>query len=583
MIRRKYAAGCFLAMSMASAGQVGAKAVVDLGSQESERTPTNNRKRGRVPPTYRERYLQSTQIGESQYQVVYEDYQDIFEDFQSRARDSVTKGMAPPQSMSRSMSAMSKGMSMGMSKGMPAHSQAPANATDTTSESPSYRHHPTMKKSRVKNNSSSKGMTMEMGKGGVSAPKGMPTISPAPTRVPDSTSSESPTSPPDPTVKKSMDKSSKSMKMIMSKGTKSSSTLSPATGPSAPILPTTRPPSSTGDCVSPVAAPIVNAVPEVFIQTPERCCNYNGPSAAIITHAIRDPSTSSSFEVFWDEMYQAIARTSNAANVCFFMTGIDNSASSRDLSTILMEVLGAASSDNQDIISIMTTDPTQNISLLQTVRSISNDRSQPAIGVFNSGRVNVITESIIEGQGMIPFVGYMDDSQYGMEAAAATLELLDDGTESIPVCFNARVGVLDFIGERCAAYYFSLSTQTITPTQGIACSKDSSPEELLQSILLNSANSVWGSIDCCEALGEAVMMARNNGISIVSGCQDYDQGFPPGIDFVTSQTIEQQAYQASVWANFPVLQEMSGNDGRSVQYFPGLDTFVNTAIYTTFQ
>jgi len=388
-------------------------------------------------------------------------------------------------------------------------------------------------------------------------------------------------------MKKPNHRSQKSMKDKLSRGKKSMPSKAPTSSnppniaPAAPSgpQPPVRPPSTSGNCQNIVAAPILDAVPEIFAQTPERCCDFDGPTAAIITHAFQDPETSSMFEPFWDQIYQVLARTSGGAGVCFFMTGID-STSSRLISEIMIDVLEAARI-SADIPSIMSTDPTSNTDLIETIRSIADDPLQPSIGVFNAGYANIIVESILSGNEALPFVGYRDESEYGIEAGQATLQLLN-GTQATPLCFNARVGVLDFIGQRCAAYYATVSSQPIVPEEGRSCSADSTPLELMDIILGSGANAVWSHVDCCAAMGEAVEMARQAGFSIVSGCQDFDEGGAQGVDFVTAQPIDLQGYHASTWSNFPVVQEMAGMDGKMSQYFPASASLINTAIYNSF-
>jgi len=330
-------------------------------------------------------------------------------------------------------------------------------------------------------------------------------------------------------------------------------------------------------CTSSVARAIAAEVSEATTQNPERCCNFEGPTAVYVTHAQLDDSTSSGFELFWDEVYQQIIVTSSMAHVCFVMTGYDQDfEEERSLSEILIDVNSVASS-LPDVPVIMTTDPTDSIAAVEQVREISEGENSPSIGVFNAGYTNLLIEALVSGKPRLPYIGYLDDRNYGVKAGEITLELLD-GIPAIPLCFNARLGTVDFIGERCSAYYNAVDRVPFIGPTGVACSSETSSSEIYLQLVDSNANAVWSHIDCCAAVARAALSIRGLGRRIVVGCQDEDTS--GGLaDFITAQPIELQAYLTSSWANFPVLQSLQGNDGRGEQYFPSLQSLVNTAIF----
>lgn len=342
-----------------------------------------------------------------------------------------------------------------------------------------------------------------------------------------------------------------------------------------PKSPTPQPPSS--GCMSPVATAIVDEIPEVITRNPDRCCKFSGPTAVFVTHAKRDDATSSGFEPFWDTVYKQIGETSDEADVCFVMTGYDqNLLGNKTLLDILVDTNLFVSQLSQ-VPAMMSTDPLDNTDLIQTIRAISNTPTLASIGIFNSGYRNIIIEAIVSGLDRLQFIGYLDDTDYGTKAADITLQLLN-GVPAEPLCFNARIGELALIGRRCEAYYTGVTDQTITPMEGVPCSVNSTAHDIYSAIMSVNANAVWTHVDCCAAVGQAVLMVRAKGKFIVSGCMDENTS-GGGIDFVTTQPVQLEAYQASSWANFPVLASLNGKDGRGEQYFPSLQSLINTEIY----
>ena len=346
-----------------------------------------------------------------------------------------------------------------------------------------------------------------------------------------------------------------------------------------PTPPPADPPNGMGPCSSSLAELIASEVPEVVTRNPAACCDFDGPQAVYVTHALKvsERQTLSGFETFWDEVYREIANASNPLDVCFVMTGIDRSISSRSTDDILLETVRFVSTI-PSVVSMMVTDPTENVDLITEIRSISDDLMAPSIGVFNAKYDNVIIEGILSGRARLPYVGYLDEAGYGTAAAQISLDLLD-GVAAQPLCFNARIGVVDFIGERCAAYYSGITSELIQPEVGVACSANSTATDLSSILIAQNTNAVWSHGDCCTAIADAAEMLRRDGKTIVVGCMDEDTS-GGRVDFVTAQPIALQAYSAASWANFPVIQaQQHGRDGRVEQYFPGLQSLVNTAIF----
>ena len=348
----------------------------------------------------------------------------------------------------------------------------------------------------------------------------------------------------------------------------------------SPTPPTNGTPAPTNPdaCMSAIANSIVNQVSQVFTRNPSRCCIGNPHTAVLVTHAEPDSSTFSGFEPFWDAVYLEILETTNAMGVCFVMTGYDAGAGTAELSQVILETLGVASTI-PEVPSIMATDPTTDVALMQAIRSISRNSLLSSIGVFNAGYNNLVVEAIVSGQDRLPYVGYLSDSEFGTEAGRVSLRLLD-GTPAVPLCYNARIGVSSAVAERCASFYAEVTSESIQPEEGVACSSESSPQELANQIMAIGANVVWTHVDCCVAVSAAVTIARGQGMSIIVGCQDIDTT-GGDIDFVTQQPIQLQAYQAAAMASFPVIQAGKGNDGRGEQFFPSLQTLVNTGIFST--
>lgn len=65
---------------------------------------------------------------------------------------------------------------------------------------------------------------------------------------------------------------------------------------------------------------------------------------------------------------------------------------------------------------------------MELVRSISNDPTLPVIAVFNAGYSNVIVDSIVTGERRLPYIGSIDEAEYGTSAATMTKELLNGAT-----------------------------------------------------------------------------------------------------------------------------------------------------------
>lgn len=326
-------------------------------------------------------------------------------------------------------------------------------------------------------------------------------------------------------------------------------------------------------CRSSVANAVLDIVPEVTTMNPTRCCDYKGPVGVYVTHALSSPDTESGFEPFWDAIYTQIATTSEHSDTCFVMTGYE--PSSRSLSDILTDVTVLVSS-LPDVAAMMVSDPTSDQQLMNEIRFIEQDPSSPSIGVFNAGYNNIVIESLVSGEQPIPYVGVTNDADFGIRAARFSKDALN-GREAKPLCFNGRTE-LEFIGERCVAFYAELGQDSTRPIIGASCSEDSPVEDLFTLLVDTEANVVFSTINCCTVVSEAVRMARSMGQSIVAvGCQDTDTTNGQ-IDYVAAQPILLQGYTPASWVNFPVLQARLGQRGK--QFFPSLDSIVKTDIYT---
>ncbi|GAX28265.1 hypothetical protein FisN_27Hh084 [Fistulifera solaris] len=326
-------------------------------------------------------------------------------------------------------------------------------------------------------------------------------------------------------------------------------------------------------CRSAVATAILDIVPEVITVNPPSCCNYEGPLGIYVTHALPSNDTSSGLEPFWDAIYKQIATTSEQSDACFVMTGYEPSA--RSPSDILTDVTVLASSF-QNVVAMMVSDPTSEQQLINEIRFITKDPALPSIGVFNAGYNNIVAEALVSGELLIPYVGVTNDADFGVMAAKFTKDALD-GKEAKPLCFNGRTD-LEFIGERCVAYYSELGEDSIRPIIGVSCAEDSPVEELFNILVEEEVNAVYSTNNCCTVVAAAVAMARSMGQSIATvGCQEADTTGGQ-IDFVTAQPVQIQGHTPASWVNFPVLQAQLGQRGR--QFFPSLDSIVHTDIFT---
>jgi hypothetical protein len=379
----------------------------------------------------------------------------------------------------------------------------------------------------------------------------------------------------------SKSKSAKTMSKGKGKGiwTHAPAKPSPPT-PNKPTKPTASPspPPASGPCFSSFSSFVLESVPESTAKNPNRCCDFDGATAAIVTHAQPDNSTESGFEPFWNNMYAVIDAASKKSGVCFFMTGYSpNVNSGRNLSEVLINV-NQVVSGIQMVPSMMSTDPTSGDALITEIRKISSNPAQPSIGVFNAGYDNIQLEKLVSGLPAIPFVGYMNENAYGQEAALASRQLL--GSEPpVPSCFNARSDV-PLVGARCQAYYSALQVE-VEPVTGFNCSSLTTPQQVVEILLARSVNVAWSHSDCCAAVAQAAASVQPMGRRVIVGCMD-DAPTSNGttmVDFVTRQPETLQAYATSSWANFPVIQQARGRDGRQEQFFPSLSSLVHTAIF----
>lgn len=355
------------------------------------------------------------------------------------------------------------------------------------------------------------------------------------------------------------------------------SMIPPPSATPAPTSGSTPPPTGEPGCSSPLATALESQSPETFTRNPERCCGYSGPSAVFATHGNRNDAFPSGFEAFWNEFYEELETTASLANVCFVMTGVDQNASTvRTLSEILSSLIGIISQES-DVAAFMVTDPDEELTIVESIRTITNSPTLAPAALFNAGYDNVVIEAIITGGNRLPFVGTTSDTDYGTVAARVSSDLLN-GQTAIPLCFNARTGELSFIGERCSTFYEELGVSA-APASGIPCHSNSTSDDILQRIISTGANAVFAHVDCCAALGEAAERARDQGRTLVAGCQDLDTS-SGGISFIVGASIPLQAYQSASWVFLPVLKSIAGYNGTQ-QTFPGLRSLIQVDVEET--
>jgi len=336
--------------------------------------------------------------------------------------------------------------------------------------------------------------------------------------------------------------------------------------------------SNGTECQSPASEAIASGVSGVTTRNPKACCDFDGPVGVFITHAKSYEATSSQLEPFWDTMYHQIDETSRRLGVCFVFTAVE--ADFEGPATDVVRDLLVSASSFPRATAIMLTDTSEDATLMNEVRSISRTRGFPSVGVFNAGYDNIIVESLVSGMDRLPFVGFTNDAEFGIEAGRITRSILGDVAPR-PLCFNGRPD-LTFVGERCSAYYSALTTEAIQPATGIECSSQSTPQDILGFLVDNEANAVYSHIDCCRPVAQAVALAKELGQNILAaGCQDEDTSGDASIDFVTAQPAKLQAYNAATWVAFTIQQELSGRNGREEMFFPSTQSFVNTAVFTT--
>ena len=332
------------------------------------------------------------------------------------------------------------------------------------------------------------------------------------------------------------------------------------------------------DCLSAVARNIADSVPEVVTQNPRYCCYDRGPTAVIVTHALTSELTDSGFESLWDTVYFHFLQSSSAFGACFVMAGYDPSESDRSLSDVLIDVNNAAS-DIITVPAIMTTDPTNGTALMSTIRGISERPNGPSIGVFNAGYANIVIESLISGKDRLQYIGHQNDREYGTQAAGLALELLGKNSAK-PLCLNGHPD-FRFVGQRCAAFYDSTTTVDVQPRSGIDCSSPVNATELAVTIIRGGVEAIFADTKCCSGAEEAAHIARSRARhEIVVGCMDLDTT-GGRVNFVTAQAIDLQSFHTFSFVSFPVVRARKGDNGRAPQFFPALETQVNTGISTT--
>ena len=71
------------------------------------------------------------------------------------------------------------------------------------------------------------------------------------------------------------------------------------------------------------------------------------------------------------------------------MTGYDAGAGTAELPLVLVDTIGLTSTI-PEVPSIMVTDPTEDVVLMQAIRSVSSNSLLSSIGVFNAGFNNIV-------------------------------------------------------------------------------------------------------------------------------------------------------------------------------------------------
>lgn len=332
-------------------------------------------------------------------------------------------------------------------------------------------------------------------------------------------------------------------------------------------------------CESATVDAIIEQVPEVIARAPDNCCSFSGPTAVLVTHAYGDiEETESGFDSFWDSFYDVLRLASDAYDVCVIFTGISQEFNmNRSTTDVLLDVTQAVS-QLEEVPVFMTTDPTENLALINAIRVISADPMAPLVGVFHSGYAKILIESIISGLERIPFVGNKDERDYGVLAAAATKDLLG-GVAVVPLCLNGRPD-LSTIAVRCQSFYEETTIlRNVRPVSGLPCSRSSDPEALAQLVADTGVNAVFAHSECCAMATQAVLAARSaTNRTVLIGCMDEEsmERFP---DFTIKAPVTLQAFQVINFMTLPLLQAQSENEGRLDSFFPSLSTQVLTNVF----
>jgi hypothetical protein len=333
----------------------------------------------------------------------------------------------------------------------------------------------------------------------------------------------------------------------------------------------------TLDCRNKLASSLMQ-VKEVFSRNPMRCCDSNGPSTVLVTHAQYDESTPTGFEPFWNTFFLEVDATTKLTGTCFVMTGVNQTMLSVRTLTDVMIDINKLVSNQSSVPAYMTTDPSEGAQLANLFRGISQQPGSLSLGVFNSGFANLQAEALVAGSESLPFVGYTDDDLYGQKAADITLRLLKT-VKAKPLCFNGRPD-LPFVGRRCAAYYKNVTSTPPSRYVGVTCREDSSVDAILGLLVDGKINSVFVHVDCCKVVALAAQRAKDEfNQTIVVGCQDDDTSQNGYVNFVTAQPIELEAYHVASWVSLPVVDDIGNQTGRDRALFPAPPSFLNTDIY----
>lgn len=345
-----------------------------------------------------------------------------------------------------------------------------------------------------------------------------------------------------------------------------------------------EPVNTSNSCSSLIADQLRRRVPAVVTFTPSRCCSYYGPTAVIVTHGLVQ-KRNGNMELYWDEFYRQLEeQAANNNNLCFIMTAIDvdQLSAAQSVTEILVDVNTAAATNSQ-IPVLFTTDPADNnndLTLVNTLRTIADLTFGPLVAVFHQGYDSVLKEALVSGSPPLPYVGTTThNNNYGSRAAETTLELVQqtkDMNDVMALCLNARTD-LPFVGERCRMYYDGFGTAApLWPPTGLACSDQSSVLRLAELYQVNRITAVYAHGECCAVAVQAA--AEMSEWEITVGCMDETV---QGAAFVIGPSVPLQAFHVMSQIYFPIQAILRDDYDLITPFFPSPTSLVRTDVYAT--